>query len=80
MYQNEREGEGYSFVPFDANQIKSATGNNGNFDTSEEDITKSEGGDVEKKGYLDSLHYGAPRRKSKLVKVRGNPMRHWSMK
>ena len=52
MYQNEREGEGYSFVPFDANQIKSATGNNGNFDTSEEDITKSEGGDVEKKGSL----------------------------
>ena len=31
-YQNEREGEGYSFVPFDSTQIKSVTGNNGQFD------------------------------------------------
>lgn len=44
MYQNEREGEGYSFVPFDANQIKSATGNAGGFNREEEDINKAYGG------------------------------------
>lgn len=35
------------YVVFSPNQIKSSTGNNGNFDPSNPDITKSEGGDVE---------------------------------
>jgi hypothetical protein len=47
-YANEREGEGFSFVPFDATQIKSATGNRGTYDTTTPDITKAKGGEVRK--------------------------------
>ena len=39
-YSNEREGEGYSYVPFSSTQIKSAMANNGNFNSSDADITK----------------------------------------
>ncbi len=45
-YANEREGEGFSFVPFDATQIKSATGNRGTYDPTTPDITKAKGGEV----------------------------------
>lgn len=45
-YANEREGEGFSYVPFEPTQIKSAIGNQGTYDTSNPDITKAEGGEV----------------------------------
>lgn len=45
-YPNEREGEGFSYVPFDATQIKSAIGNRGTYDPAEADITKAKGGQV----------------------------------
>ena len=38
IYENEREGEGKSYVPFEPNQIKSATGNTGAFNPEEADI------------------------------------------
>jgi hypothetical protein len=47
-YANEREGEGFSFVPFDATQIKSATGNRGTYDPTTPDITMAKGGEVRK--------------------------------
>lgn len=47
-YPNEREGEGFSYVPFDATQIKSAIGNRGTYDPAEADITKAKGGQVSK--------------------------------
>ena len=37
-YENEREGEGKSYVPFDSNQIKSAIGNTGEFNPENKDI------------------------------------------
>jgi hypothetical protein len=40
-YPNEREGEGFSYVPFEPTQIKSATGNEGTFDGTNPDIRKS---------------------------------------
>lgn len=39
-YENDCEGDGLSYVPFESNQIKSATGNCGEFDPHEPDITK----------------------------------------
>ena len=45
-YPNEREGEGFSYVPFDSTQIKSAIGNRGTYDVNEADITKAHGGHV----------------------------------
>jgi hypothetical protein len=47
-YPNEREGEGFSYVPFDATQIKSAIGNRGTYDPAEADINKAKGGQVSK--------------------------------
>lgn len=47
-YANEREGEGFSYVPFDSTQIKSATGNKGTYDPTTPDITKAKGGEVRK--------------------------------
>jgi len=45
------QGNGQRFLSvFDPRQIKSATGNNGNFDPNERDITKTDGGAV---GYAD---------------------------
>jgi hypothetical protein len=38
VYENEKEGEGDSFVPFDPTQIKSATGNIGTYDPDNADI------------------------------------------
>jgi hypothetical protein len=46
VYENEREGEGLSWVPFSGTQIKSAIGNTGTFDPSDPDITKAEGGPI----------------------------------
>jgi hypothetical protein len=51
---------------YDPSQIKSATGNNGNFDQSEEDITKRDGGDVE--GYISQ---DDPRRAKNLKNFHG---------
>jgi hypothetical protein len=48
-YRNEREGEGYSYVPFEPTQIKSATGNKGTFDPTNPDIR-----------YSDSPEYKVP--------------------
>jgi hypothetical protein len=48
-YANEREGEGFSYVPLNATQIKSATGNRGTYDIEDADITKAEGGGAFKK-------------------------------
>jgi hypothetical protein len=48
-YKNEREGEGFSFVPFNPTQIKSAIGNEGTFDPANPVITKAQGGYVTKK-------------------------------
>ena len=45
-YKNEKEGEGYSFVPFDPHQIKSATGNRGTFDTTSAHVNEARGGSV----------------------------------
>jgi hypothetical protein len=45
-YANEREGEGFSYVPFEPTQVKSAIGNQGTYDTSDPDITKAHGGIV----------------------------------
>jgi hypothetical protein len=45
-YPNEREGEGFSYVPFDATQIKSAIGNRGTYDVSDPDFNKAKGGAV----------------------------------
>jgi GNAT superfamily N-acetyltransferase len=47
-YKNEREGEGFSFVPFSPTQIKSAIGNEGTFDPTNPVITKAKGGAVTK--------------------------------
>jgi hypothetical protein len=47
-YANEREGKGFSFVPFNSNHIKSAIGNEGTYDTSVPDLSKAEGGAVRK--------------------------------
>jgi Large polyvalent protein associated domain 38/ADP-Ribosyltransferase in polyvalent proteins len=41
IYENEREGEGKSYVPFEPNQIKSATDNTGAFNPEEADIRYS---------------------------------------
>jgi hypothetical protein len=38
VYENEKEGEGDSFVPFEPTQIKSATGNIGTYDPKNADI------------------------------------------
>jgi hypothetical protein len=48
-YANEREGEGFSYVPLNPTQIKSAIGNRGTYDVNEPDITKAEGGGAFKK-------------------------------
>jgi hypothetical protein len=48
-YANEREGEGFSYVPLNATQIKSAIGNRGTYDIEDADITKAEGGGAFKK-------------------------------
>jgi hypothetical protein len=45
-YPNEREGQGYSFVPFSPNQVKSGIGNIGAYDVNEADIGKKYGGPV----------------------------------
>ena len=45
-YANEKEGEGFSFVPFKPTQIKSATGNQGTYNINNPDITKAKGGKV----------------------------------
>jgi hypothetical protein len=45
-YPNEREGQGYSFVPFSPNQVKSGIGNVGAYDVNEADIGKKYGGPV----------------------------------
>ena len=45
-YSNEREGQGYSFVPFSPNQVKSGIGNIGAYDVNEADIGKKYGGPV----------------------------------
>lgn len=44
VYQNAIEGKGDSYVLFDPNQIKSAIGNNGNYDINEEEMNKAKGG------------------------------------
>jgi hypothetical protein len=49
-YANEREGEGFSYVPFESTQIKSAIGNQGTYDTTNPDITKAKGGAVHMAG------------------------------
>jgi hypothetical protein len=41
VYENEKEGEGDSFVPFEPTQIKSATGNIGTYDPKNADIRYS---------------------------------------
>ena len=41
VYENEREGEGKSYVPFDPTQIKSATENIGTYDVSNPDVRYS---------------------------------------
>jgi hypothetical protein len=53
-YPNEREGEGFSYVPFDATQIKSAIGNRGTYDITDPDINMAGGGLLKKaaKGLL----------------------------
>jgi hypothetical protein len=38
VYENDREGEGKSYVPFEPTQIKSATGNSGEFSQTNADI------------------------------------------
>jgi len=43
-YANEMEGEGFSFVPLKPNQIKSAIGNRGTYDTTQPDINEAQGG------------------------------------
>jgi hypothetical protein len=43
-YANEREGEGFSYVPLNPTQIKSAIGNRGTYDIEDADITKANGG------------------------------------
>jgi len=40
VYENDREGEGKSYVPFEPNQIKSATDNTGEFDVTSPNINK----------------------------------------
>jgi hypothetical protein len=47
-YKNEREGEGFSYVPFSSTQIKSAIGNEGTFDPTNPVITKAKGGAITK--------------------------------
>ena len=41
VYRNRHEGKGDSWIAFNANQIKSAIGNNGNFDSKDNKITAS---------------------------------------
>jgi hypothetical protein len=43
-YPNEREGEGFSYVPFSPTQIKSATGNRGTYDPTSPELSKAKGG------------------------------------
>ena len=47
-----------TFIPIDVRQIKSAVGNQGTFDPSIADITKAEGGSVDKKGGDTAIHKG----------------------
>jgi hypothetical protein len=54
-YKNVREGDGFSFVPFNPTQIKSAIGNVGTFDPSTPVITKAKGGAVTKKAKSNNV-------------------------
>ena len=47
-YSNEMEGEGFSYVPFNPAQIKSATGNQGTYDLTSPDLSKADGGKIAK--------------------------------
>jgi hypothetical protein len=47
-YANEREGQGFSYVPLNPTQIKSATGNRGTYDLEDADISKADGGKIVK--------------------------------
>lgn len=45
-YPNEKEGEGFSYVPFSPTQIKSAIGNRGTYDIEDVDVNKARGGAI----------------------------------
>jgi len=53
---------------FHPHQVKSATGNNGNFNPSNPDITKADGGDVEGYGEGGFIPHGDPRRDENLAR------------
>ena len=53
MYKNEKEGPGFSFVPFDGPQSKSATGNLGTFDPTSPRLDENRGGAVEREHHAD---------------------------
>lgn len=62
-YMNEKEGEGFSYVPLRPTQIKSATGNRGTYDTSSPDLNEAKGGLIHlKKG-------GDPRKRAMFPKM-----------
>lgn len=46
IYDNKMEGEGVSYAPFRPEQIKSATGNSGNYDPAEPSIVLRKGGNA----------------------------------
>ena len=63
VYENEREGAGDSYVPFEPTQIKSATGNIGTFDATSPDIR------LQKEGAGESAKKAATAVKEKAKKI-----------
>jgi len=68
FYVNE-SGE-KNLAVYNPSQIKSATGNNGNFDPNDSDITKSKGGEVDREKNLAKWNEG-----NALVDEHGQPLR-----